>query len=123
MKNNLKKFTKTYINGFIPLLLISFLIILSGVYSCSSNMYSVQDDVTLGQEIDQQIKSDMKQFPVLQGHKEVKDYISGLGNYVLNNSPYIKYKSVFRISKLFKLFHSRQRSYLDYGQSGQQFIR
>ncbi len=95
MKNNLIKITNTYRSGFISLILISLLIILSGVYSCGSNMYSVQDDVTLGEEIDQQIKSDQKQFPVLQGHKEVKDYISGLGNYVLNNSPYIKYKNVF----------------------------
>ncbi|HQY51979.1 MAG TPA: M48 family metallopeptidase [Ignavibacteria bacterium] len=89
------KIIKKNFNGYLTLLLISAVIILSGVYSCGSNMYSVQDDVKLGEEVNQQIKDDPKQFPVMVGNQAVKDYVSGLGNYVLNNSPYIKYKNVF----------------------------
>jgi predicted Zn-dependent protease len=51
--------------------------------------------VQLGNEIKQQIAGESKQFPVLQGHQDVKEYVSGLGNYVVNNSSYIKYKNVF----------------------------
>jgi predicted Zn-dependent protease len=80
---------------------LSVLIILStawislSLYSCGANIYSVDDDVQLGNEIKQQIAGESKQFPVLQGHQDVKEYVSGLGNYVVNNSSYIKYKNVF----------------------------
>jgi predicted Zn-dependent protease len=50
--------------------------------------------VILGKEIQQQIKAESTQFPVLQGHQEVKNYISGLGQYVLKSSA-IKYKNIF----------------------------
>jgi len=77
------------------ILLVSALISLSVIYSCGANIYSVQDDVELGKEIQQQIKDESAQFPVLKGHQEVKDYVSGLGRYVLQNSKYIQYNKVF----------------------------
>ncbi|MFZ1322601.1 MAG: M48 family metallopeptidase [Ignavibacteria bacterium] len=94
MQRNFKIIKKNF-NGYLTLLLISAVIILSGVYSCGANMYSVKDDVTLGEEVNQQIKDDPKQFPVMIGNQAVKDYVSGLGNYILNNSSYIKYNKVF----------------------------
>lgn len=63
--------------------------------SCGSNMFSVQDDVELGKDVENQIKNDPRQFPILSGHQDVKNYVSGLGNFVLNNSKYIEYKNVF----------------------------
>ncbi|HMS65448.1 MAG TPA: M48 family metalloprotease [Ignavibacteria bacterium] len=71
------------------------LISLSLLYSCSANIFSVEDDVKMGGELNQQVKEDSKQFPILQGHQDVKDYVSGLGRYVLENSKDINYKNVF----------------------------
>ena len=84
-----------YSSAALLILLISALISLAVIYSCGANIYSVQDDVDLGKEIQQQIKDESAQFPVLKGHQEVKDYVSGLGRYVLQNSKYIQYKNVF----------------------------
>jgi len=91
----LKNILKNESSGIITILLLIAIISLSGFYSCGSNMYSVDEDVTLGKEIDQQIKEDPKQFPILKGHEDIKNYVSGLGKYILNNSNYIKYKNVF----------------------------
>ena len=59
---------------------ISFLILssvilisLSVFYSCGANIYSVDDDVQLGKEIQQQIAGESGEFPVLQGHQNVKE--------------------------------------------------
>lgn len=75
--------------------LTSFMISLAVFYSCGANIYSVQDDVDLGKEIQQQIKDESAQFPVLKGHEDVKQYVTGLGRYVLQNSKYIQYKNIF----------------------------
>lgn len=77
------------------IVLVSFMISLAVFYSCGANIYSVQDDVELGNEIKQQIKDESAQFPVLKGHEDVKQYVTGLGRYVLQNSKYIQYKNVF----------------------------
>jgi len=71
------------------------LLSLSVLYSCGANIFSVDDDVTMGKDIDQQIRSDSKQFPIMQGNQNIKDYVSGLGKYVLQNSSLIEYKNVF----------------------------
>jgi predicted Zn-dependent protease len=89
------KVKKIYYSYFILILLISGIVSMAVIYSCGANIYSVQDDVDLGNEIKQQIKDEGTQFPVLQGHQDVKEYVSGLGKYVLQNSKYIKYKNVF----------------------------
>ena len=77
------------------IVLVSFMISLALFYSCGANIYSVDDDVQLGKEIQQQIKDESAQFPVLKGHEDVKQYVTGLGRYVLQNSKYIQYKNVF----------------------------
>lgn len=74
---------------------VSALITTSLISSCGSNIFSVQDDVEIGSELNQQIISDPKNYPVLKGNQEVKDYVSGLGKYVLENSNAILYKNIF----------------------------
>ena len=76
-------------------LLASVLITVSVFYSCGANIFSVEDDVSMGKEIEQEIVADQKQFPLMQGHQDIKDYVSGLGKYVLENSKAIKYKNTF----------------------------
>ncbi|MDZ4710810.1 MAG: M48 family metallopeptidase [bacterium] len=84
-------------NFSLPVLImfVMALLSLSVLYSCGANIFSVDDDVTMGKDIDQQIRSDSKQFPIMQGNQNIKDYVSGLGKYVLQNSSLIEYKNVF----------------------------
>jgi len=91
----LEKFKFRFTNRFSVLLFSISLLSLSLFYSCSANIFSVDDDVKMGQELNQQISADQKQFPVLKGHQDVKDYVSGLGKYVLENSSAIQYKTIF----------------------------
>jgi beta-barrel assembly-enhancing protease len=76
-------------------LMISALLSLSLLYSCGANLFSEQDDIKLGKEIDDEIKAHPGEYPMLQGHQEIKDYVSGLGKYILDVSPKIEYKKVF----------------------------
>ena len=77
------------------LLLISFSLTLSILYSCGANIFSTNDDIKLGRDLDQQIKADSRNYPMLQGHEDVKQYVSSIGNYILNNSSLIQYRNVF----------------------------
>ena len=94
MKSYLSKFNKLF-PFTISALAVSLLISLSVFYSCGANMFSVDDDVSIGKEIDTEIKNDQKNFPVLKGHQEVKDYVNELGRYILETSKAIKYKNIF----------------------------
>ena len=80
-----------------PFLLIALLVISTSVFlSCEqTNIFSDQDDVELGKEMDKQIKSDPQQFPILVGHQDLKDYVSGIGKYILNSSPKITKKKIY----------------------------
>jgi predicted Zn-dependent protease len=77
------------------LLLISALLSLSIFYSCGANLFSEEDDIKLGKEIDDEIKAHPNEYPMLQGHQDIKDYVNGLGKYILGASPKIEYKNVF----------------------------
>lgn len=66
------------------------------ILSCEeSNIFSDKDDVELGKEIDKEIKQDPKNFPMLTGYPDIKDYVSGIGKYILNTSPKIKKKNIY----------------------------
>jgi predicted Zn-dependent protease len=80
-----------------PFLLITLLVITTSVFlSCEqTNIFSDEDDVKLGKEMDKEIKSDPQQFPMLVGHQDIKDYVSGIGNYILNSSSKIKKKNIY----------------------------
>ncbi len=65
-------------------------------FSCEeTNIFSDKDDVALGKEFDKQIKSDPAHFPMLEGHQEIKDYVTGIGKYIINTSPKIEKKDIY----------------------------
>jgi beta-barrel assembly-enhancing protease len=79
------------------LVLVTTLFVASfGLNSCSTpiNMYSDSDDIKLGKQIDDEIRKDPKQYPILQGHPEVKQYVMSVGNRVLA-SPAITKRGVY----------------------------
>ncbi|MBS1514484.1 MAG: M48 family metalloprotease [Bacteroidetes bacterium] len=94
----MKKITekiKAYKNLSYLILSISTLCLVSVFYSCGANIFSVNDDVSIGRDLDKQIRNDRRQFPILQGHDDVRSYVSGIGRGILNYSSLIKYKNVF----------------------------
>ncbi len=78
--------------GFYPFVFLAALLVVSAVFqSCEqSNIFSDKDDVELGQEFDKEIKANPKEFPMLDGHQEIKDYVTGLGKEILNSPKIIK---------------------------------
>lgn len=77
---------------------VFFVLLLTSVsvfYSCGANIFSESDDVAIGKDLDQQIKSDPRQFPMLQGRPEVNDYVSRIGKSILTSSNYIQYDGIF----------------------------
>jgi predicted Zn-dependent protease len=77
------------------IIISSSLLSISIFQSCGANIFSVEDDAQMGKELDQQIRQDPKQFPMLSGHQDVKDYVNGIGKNILQNSNQIQYKNVF----------------------------
>jgi predicted Zn-dependent protease len=73
----------------------TILVSVSFLYSCGANIFSVEDDVAIGRDVDQQIKSQPGQFPLLQGHQDVKDYVNRIGRDILSSSKQIQYRNVF----------------------------
>lgn len=86
---------KLRINYYLLILSIVTLISSAVFYSCGANIFSVDEDVQLGKQIDEEIKSMPNEYPMLQGHQEIKDYVTGIGKYIVNNSPKIEYRNVF----------------------------
>jgi predicted Zn-dependent protease len=82
--------------NFYPFILLFGLLVSSAVFqSCEqSNIFSDKDDVELGEQFDKEIKANPKEFPMLQGHQEVKDYVTGMGKEILN-SPKIKKRKIY----------------------------
>lgn len=60
------------------------------------NLFTVQDEITLGKEVEKEIQSDPKQFPILPeaGNGEVYQYVRGLVNKILNTGKVV-YKDEF----------------------------
>lgn len=76
---------------------VSFTILVTaGIFlSCEeTNIFSDKDDVELGKEFDKEIKAHPKEFPMLEGHQDVKDYVTGIGKEILN-SPKIKKRKIY----------------------------
>src|ERR1700674_1109008 len=77
------------------IILAGFLVSASVFLSCEqSNIFSDKDDVELGKEFDRQIKSDPS-FHMLEEHQDIKDYVTGIGKYIINTSPKIKKKDIY----------------------------
>lgn len=86
LKNELKH------KGFYPLVFLAALLVASAVFqSCEqSNIFSDKDDVELGEQFDKEIKANPKEFPMLEGHQNIKDYVTGFGKDILNSPKIIK---------------------------------
>jgi predicted Zn-dependent protease len=89
MKKNHYKF-KVYI-------LVVILIYVSSavIYSCGANLFSVSEDVQLGEDLDKEIQANPKEYPLLKNNPDVTNYVSNMGKYIVNSSPKIQYKNVF----------------------------
>jgi len=64
--------------------------------SQSINLFTVQDEIALGKEVEKEIQSDPKQFPILPeaGNEEVYSYVRGLAKKILNTGK-VSYKDEF----------------------------
>lgn len=71
-----------------------FLSTLAIFAACGVNIYSDKDDVALGQQLDTEIRANPTEYPILKGHPEVKAYVHGVVEKVLN-SPEVKKRGVY----------------------------
>ncbi len=70
--------TTTYIS----LILFSF--------NCALNIFPDSEDIKLGKQIDDEIKKNPKEYPILQNRPEVKEYVASIGNKILQSPSIIK---------------------------------
>jgi beta-barrel assembly-enhancing protease len=64
------------------------------IAACGVNIFSESYDADLGAQLDKEIRSNPKEYPILQGHAEVKTYVKGVVNTVLA-SPEVKKRAIF----------------------------
>ncbi len=60
----------------------------------SFNLFSDADDVQLGKEVDQEIRNNPQEYPILQGRPDVKAYVKNIGDQVLNSDD-VKKRGVY----------------------------
>lgn len=78
-------------------MLVLFLTVLPFIYSCDTgiNIFSLEDDVQLGQELNAQIQTDPQEYPIFHGDPSIKSYIAAqIFNQILA-SPQIQHRDVF----------------------------
>ncbi|MBI4546751.1 MAG: M48 family metalloprotease [Ignavibacteriae bacterium] len=77
-------------------LYISFIVIFCSLanISCGVNIFSDSDDIKLGKQMDEEIRKKPKEYPILQEHPEIKQYVMEVGNKVLA-SPYIEKRGIY----------------------------
>ncbi|MBK7409598.1 MAG: M48 family metalloprotease [Saprospirales bacterium] len=90
-------------HSFLSKTLVSGLFIVLTLVACdfkkasqSVNFFSVQDEITLGKQVEQEIAGDPAQFPLLpeKGNEEVYQYVRGLAKKILNTGK-VAYKDEF----------------------------
>jgi predicted Zn-dependent protease len=92
---NIYTFYKKNVIAYTALFFTFLLLSTSIFYSCGANIFSVEDDIQIGRDLDKEIKSRPNDFPMLKGHQDIKDYVNGIGRDILNSSSRIKYKNIF----------------------------
>ena len=92
---NIYTFYKKNVIAYTALFFTFLLLSTSIFYSCGANIFSVEDDIQIGRDLDKEIKSRPNEFPMLKGHQDIKDYVNGIGRDILNSSSRIKYKNIF----------------------------
>lgn len=79
--------------------LVSFLVIMILVSGCAKwglNIFTDEDEVRLGMQLDQEIRKNSKEYPVYSGDPTVKQYIiNNIFNQILNSSE-IKKRNVYK---------------------------
>jgi len=78
-------------------IIIRILIILTSSISCMQcglNIFPDDEDIKLGKQIDQEIRKNPKQYPIMEGHPAVKQYVKEVGDRVLA-SPAITKKGIY----------------------------
>lgn len=76
-------------------LIIAFTVGLTAIgIECGLNIFSDDQDVKLGKQIDEEIRKNPKDYPILTGHPDVKKFVSEVGNRVLA-SPAIEKRGVY----------------------------
>ncbi len=74
--------------------LATVLLYIGALAACGVTMYSDADEVKLGAQLDQEIRSKPSEYPILQGKPEVKAYVSGIVQTILA-SPEVKKEAVY----------------------------
>lgn len=74
-----------------------FIIALLGITACSAGiaLYSPQEQVEIGKQIDKEIRANPKQYPIDPGDAAAKEYIDKKIFRPIIESPTVKYKGVF----------------------------
>ena len=75
------------------------LIFVSGAsIGCSTlmhiNIFPISKDIDLGKQMDQEIRKDPKNYPILENRPEIKEYVESIGKIILA-SPDIQYRNQF----------------------------
>lgn len=60
---------------------------------CGFNLYAVEDDAKLGQQVNEQIRANPKEYPILN-NPQIKQYLQTMVNDLIQ-SPEVKYRGVF----------------------------
>jgi predicted Zn-dependent protease len=75
------------------LLLLLVLVCTGMLSSCGFNMFPVSDDVKLGSQLDAEIRSNPREYPI-STNQEVTNYVQNMANEILQ-SPQVKYRGRF----------------------------
>src|ERR1041385_6915764 len=77
----------------LPVLLLACLLSMSWI-NCGVNIFPDDQDIQLGKQFDAEIRKNPKQYPIMEGHPEVKRYVKEVGDRVLS-SPQITKRGVY----------------------------
>lgn len=69
------------------------IVLLTGFVACGVNLFTVNEDIRLGQQMDQEIRNNPAQYPVLQ-NEGVRSYLQGIVDQIVR-APQIKYRGTF----------------------------
>lgn len=69
------------------------LTLLSGLVACGVNLFTINEDMNLGQQMDQEIRSNPGQYPILQ-NEAVRSHLQGIVDQIVQ-APQIKYRGRF----------------------------
>lgn len=66
---------------------------LAGLAACGINLFTLDQDASMGQQMDKEIRANPREYPVLQ-NEAVRGYVQGIINKIVQ-SPQIKYRGKF----------------------------